>query len=131
MATPQTTKTESPYTEAPASWNTRYITPTGFICQITLRGESGKYLPEKANAALNWLVENNFLPCDNTFKPKFNGKKPDVNNNKNNNLGADPSETVVNTCPIHHCELRRFEKNGRIWYSHKTDDGNWCNGKTK
>ncbi len=37
MATPQITKTESPYTEAPASWNTRYVTPAGFICQITLR----------------------------------------------------------------------------------------------
>ncbi len=25
-------------TEAPASWNTRYMTPDGFVCQLTLRG---------------------------------------------------------------------------------------------
>ena len=45
-------KSSSVVTEAPASWNTRYITPDGFVCQITLRGENGKDLLEKANAAL-------------------------------------------------------------------------------
>lgn len=25
--------------EAPASWNTRYTTPPGFVCQITLRAD--------------------------------------------------------------------------------------------
>jgi len=131
MATPQTPKIESPYTEAPASWNTRYVTPAGFICQITLRGDSGKDLLEKANIALNWLMENNFLPCENTFKPKFNGKKSESSNTKSNNQIGDSSEQAANPCPIHHCEMRRFEKNGRIWYSHKTDDGGWCNGKMK
>jgi hypothetical protein len=42
--------------EAPASWNTRYTTPAGFVCQITLRAESGKELLEKANAAMAHLV---------------------------------------------------------------------------
>ena len=78
MATPQIAKTETPYTEAPASWNTRYVTPGGFIWQITLRGESGKDLLERANVALNWLMENNFMPCENTYKAKFDGKKSNV-----------------------------------------------------
>lgn len=127
MATPQITKTESPYTEAPASWNTRYVTPTGFVCQITLRGDSGKDLLERANVALTWLMENNFLPCENTYKPKFDGKKSSNNSQASstqNNNGQAPT-----ICPIHQCEMRRFEKNGRIWFSHKTDDGGWCKGK--
>lgn len=131
MATPQITKIETSYAEAPASWNTRYITPAGFVCQITLRGESGKDLLEKTSVALNWLLENNFLPCENTYKPKFNGKKSDSNNSKSNIQSGDPSDPAASTCPIHNCEMRRFEKNGRAWFSHKTDDGSWCNGKSK
>lgn len=29
-------------------------------------------------------------------------------------------------CQAHNVAFRRFEKEGRVWYSHKTDDG-WCN----
>src|SRR3990167_5662617 len=33
-------------------------------------------------------------------------------------------------CDIHQEDMRQFTKEGRSWYSHKTDDG-WCNGKPK
>lgn len=33
-------------------------------------------------------------------------------------------------CTIHGVEMRKFEKNGKSWYSHKQGDG-WCNGKQK
>ena len=39
-----TLKSNFIFSEAPASWNTRYLSPDGFICQLTLRGESGKEL---------------------------------------------------------------------------------------
>jgi len=32
-------------------------------------------------------------------------------------------------CPIHSVQMRQFEKEGRTWYSHKTDEGAWCKGK--
>ena len=131
-----TPKNNAVVTEAAASWNTRYVTPAGFVCQFTLRGDSGKDLLEKANAALTWLLENNYLPCENTFKPKWDGKKSE---NKNSNQtstsqpvtpqNGDAVEPAANICPIHHCDMRRFEKNGRTWFSHKTDDGGWCKGK--
>ena len=38
MTTDQVPKADVLFSEAPASWNTRYITPAGFACQITLRG---------------------------------------------------------------------------------------------
>jgi hypothetical protein len=32
-------------------------------------------------------------------------------------------------CPIHGVPLKRQQKNGRSWSSHKTADGRWCNRK--
>ena len=64
-------KPEAVFTEAPASWNTRYLTPEGFVCQSTLRGENGKDLLEKAGIALSFLLEHGFLPDQ---KPNHNGK---------------------------------------------------------
>lgn len=33
------------------------------------------------------------------------------------------------TCPIHKVTMRHFTKEDREWWSHKLDDGTWCNGK--
>ena len=123
------TKTsEQLFSEAPASWNTRYIDPNGFECQITLRGENGSELLEKAANATAYLLKNGCTPY--TFRPGIrqpenktgeakNGK-PQSNGNGNND---NPS-----WCHIHECEMKRWEKDGRIWYSHKVD-GKWCTGK--
>ena len=50
------------YLEAPASWNTRYVDPNGFECQITLRGENGSELLEKAANAIAYLLANACTP---------------------------------------------------------------------
>jgi len=34
-------------------------------------------------------------------------------------------------CPIHEVEMKKHEKEGETWWSHKLDDGTWCNGKQK
>jgi hypothetical protein len=103
-------KSDAAFTEAPASWNTRYITPEGFVCQITIRGENGKDLLDKAGIALVYLLTHGFTP-----EQKLN----------HNNKGQG------NICQIHRCEMKRFEKDGRAWFSHKTEDGKWCRGKQK
>ena len=114
------------FPEAPASWNTRYITPEGFECQITLRGENGTELLEKAGKAITYLLYNACTPY--TYyrngsrqverKPK-EGNKEELKDNGNDNPAW---------CPIHQCEMKRWDKNGRVWYSHKVD-GKWCSGK--
>lgn len=114
MATPNT---NSSFIEAPASWNTRYITPDGFTCQITIRGENGKDLLEKAGIALSYLV-------DHGYTPEQNNRKDHHSNNNSKGQGEGKF------CAIHQCEMKRFEKDGRSWFSHKTDDG-WCRGKQK
>jgi hypothetical protein len=119
--------------EAPASWNTKYLSPEGYTCQITLRADSGKELLEKAQAAITHLIASGCTPCEAlTFRPRSNGNghtpqtetsATPANGNNGNGNG--------HMCPVHNVEMRRFEKEGKIWYSHKTDDGAWCNGKKK
>jgi hypothetical protein len=114
------------FPEAPASWNTRYVDPNGFECQITLRGETGSELLEKAALAINYLLQNGCTPYtyyrngSRQFDSKPDeSKKEYVTGNGKDNLAW---------CPIHQCELKRWDKNGRVWYSHKVD-GEWCSGK--
>lgn len=129
MSENPTTKSNT-YLEAPASWNTRYLSPEGFVCQITLRADTGRELLEKAQAAVTHLIEAGCTPCEAiTFRPKSNGKGNGHSSQTETN--TTPANGNVHLCPVHNVEMRRFEKEDRIWYSHKTDDGGWCNGKKK
>ena len=114
------------FPEAPASWNTRYVDPNGFECQITLRGDSGSELLEKVTNAINYLLKNGCTPyvyyrngSRQTERKVEESKKEEVNSNGKDNPAW---------CPIHQCEMKRWDKNGRVWYSHKAD-GEWCSGK--
>lgn len=48
---------------------------------------------------------------------------------------AQPAAVLANGaedpgyCKIHRCAMKRHEKNGEAWYSHKAPDGSWCRGK--
>ena len=111
-------------TESPASWNTRYVSPSGFTCQLTLRSENGKDLLEKAESAMAFLSEQGSTP----FNGYGNGSKPKGNQSKKDNPSS--SNPDASWCPIHQCDMKRWEKDGRAWYSHKVN-GDWCTGKSK
>ena len=99
------------FTESPASWNTKYLDPNGFICQLTLRSDTGKELLEKVSGALIHLMDNGCTPYNYT-----------------QNGGSKKTAW----CSIHQAEMKMFSKdNGSSWYSHKLPDGSWCYGKTK
>ena len=63
------------YTESPASWNTRYLTPNGFECQLTLRADNGQELLERANGAMSFLLKNKCTPFS------YKGRASKSNNN--------------------------------------------------
>lgn len=123
--------------EAPASWNTRYISPDGFVCQLTLRGETGKELLEKVGAAISYLIQIGCKPYDcgnhssqtNTAQPQ-NPEVIPVNAFVPSNNGNGNGNGASHFCPIHGVEMKRWEKDGRIWYSHKAGT-TWCSGKVK
>jgi len=112
------------FTESPASWNTRYITSDGFSCQLTLRSDNGKDLLEKANHALAYLREQGCIPF---FGYSRGNGYQETNNNQANNNRENPNGDS-GWCPIHELEMKRWEKNGKVWYSHKVDK-KWCYGK--
>jgi hypothetical protein len=106
------------FSEAPASWNTRYIDASGFECQLTLRDTNGSTLLKKASAALAALITEGCTPL--ASKQATNG-----------NGGSHPQEPPeqMHVCEIHNAELKRHEKDGQVWYSHKLADGTYCRGK--
>jgi len=153
MTNNNSTQSETQMAEAPASWNTRYISPEGFECQLTLRAESGSELLEKVNGAIEgfecqltlraesgsellekvngaigYLLANDCIP----YTYNRGGYRGPVNNKSKvakggNNSGENQFDDPA-WCPIHQCEMKRWEKDGRLWYSHKVDD-DWCKGK--
>ena len=111
------------FTEAPASWNTRYISPEGFECQLTLRAESGSELLEKVNGAISHLLNSDCQPYS------FRGGYSKNNQTKKSNGNGNQQNSNPSWCPVHQCEMKQWERDGRSWYSHKTSDGGWCKGK--
>ena len=112
--------------ESPASWNTRYITPEGFICQLTLKADNGRELIDKANGAIATIMGNGCIP----YLQNSNVLTKLDNSSHNDGDGIrENKESNPNWCPIHNVPLERREKNGAIWYSHKISDGSWCKGR--
>jgi hypothetical protein len=109
MTNQETTGEEIQFTEAPASLNLRFVHPTGFQCQFTLRGNNGIELLGKVEVAMEHLIEIGCIPYPT--------------NNGNGKVTMDPQAW----CPTHQCEMKRYEKNGRVWFSHNIN-GEWCHG---
>jgi hypothetical protein len=126
MTTNTIPKPDVLYTESPVSWNTRYLSPEGFECQFTLRGESGMEVLEKANVAIAHLLNIGCSPVVN----RYSNSKVSSDGNGNNQNSSSNGGQKTSWCPIHNVEMKRWEKNGRVWYSHKSGD-EWCTGRPK
>ena len=98
-------------TEAPASLTVRAHV-RGYDCMVTIRDTSGRDLLAKLGPVLDALDAMGATP---------NGGNGHANGASN---GDD-----AHMCPVHNVAMRRHEKDGQAWYSHKTDDGTWCRGK--
>ena len=121
-----TTNDSTQFAEAPASWNTRYLNPEGFECQLTLRSDSGLDVLNKAQGAINHLLKTGCTPCTNG-KSGNHHDAPNPAPSSGNGNGNDQDRSW---CPIHQCSMHKWEKGEQVWYSHKVD-GVWCSGKAK
>lgn len=115
---PEQTKTdERTWTEAPASVNLKFNF-RGFDTMLTLRGESGADVLPKLETAIEWL--------------QGHGAAATVAGNGNGN-GTQGGDSETKICAIHGAKMRRREKQGDIWYSHRAFDENgneyWCRGE--
>lgn len=98
--------------EAPAVLWFKY-SMNGFECSLTIRGTSGLDLLQKSKAAMAKVQEMGGIPL-------------------NGHHGSNGTEERV--CPVHQVPMKKFEKDGRSWWSHKavnpdTNKEYWCRGK--
>ncbi len=114
------------YAETTATWTTRYVDPSGFECMLSLQAESGSEALKKAEGAIAYLTEAKCVPF-----------RKDSGNDRNHRQSKHSGATVLvkpegdeknPVCPLHGVEMQKWSRNGRVWYSHRWEDG-WCNGK--
>jgi hypothetical protein len=121
---------ENIYREAPASWNVKYKTAAGYDAMLTLRGETGKELLDKAEAVLTWLQQHECSPLP-SWNSKANNGHHNGNNNGNGKAEVTSEPKAEDVCPVHNATMRKYTKGDQCWFSHKLADGSWCNGKAK
>jgi hypothetical protein len=107
--------------EAPASMNVRFASTLGYEYLLTVRS----FAEENPGAELL-----NLIPDVEKALQQF-GCRPIFG--KNSQAAAPAKEKPKGWCPIHDVQMKRHEKDGQTWYSHKDDttNGEWCNGKEK
>lgn len=92
---------EMMFTEAPASFNVKCISPQGFDCMLTLRDVDAPGLMTRAWNALNWLAEKGFTP---TTAPAAA---------RSGNGGGNGNAPL---CPVHQKPMKESSKKPGTWY---------------
>jgi hypothetical protein len=96
-----------------AIWSVRFIDPSGYECQLSLDARTGIDALNKAQLAIEKLKE---IKCSPVLRAAS------ITATKSSDKDED------HQCPIHDVVMRRWEKNGKVWYAHKFND-HWCRGK--
>ncbi len=142
--------TEAGMSEAPYSVNFLARNASGFEMQFTLRATSEAALFERVESLTARLLQSGFEPIGRS-QGRREAASPTVTRAPEppkaelpaaeplfedawtgGELEAEVPQDSPSWCPIHNVEMRRYERNGEVWYSHKAqgDRGEyWCKGK--
>ncbi|MFH1486187.1 MAG: hypothetical protein ABIH46_08960 [Chloroflexota bacterium] len=105
--TKKSTRKEVKMNEARSSWNTAYLSPEGFECQITLRDEDENVLRERIASVVAGIAEAGGIPLRRrAFEPE--------NSNSSHNGEPTQEKTYVDGNGVRRCNL-------------KLDNGRCCN----
>jgi hypothetical protein len=105
----------APLPEAPASCNV-YLTISGHKVQVTLRdGDEHRML-----ARLQILLDQYPVPAPQA------ASQGQLSPQQHNALAMH--QAVTGWCKVHNVQMKQTTKDGRSWYSHRTDQG-WCKGR--
>jgi hypothetical protein len=102
-----------PLPEAPVSITLK-ATLHGHEVMVTLRGVDFASVKAQVEQASQWLKVQ--APAQPPTQPPAQGK-------------AQTAHDDSPYCHTHQAVLKRYERNGQVWYSHKTADGRWCRGQ--
>ena len=90
------------YSEAPASFNVRAISPQGYDIQLTLRSEQAGELMPRVLTCLEWLEQQGFRPTgQGRAQPSSNG---------HHSGGNAP------TCPTHNRPMKQSQHRPGEWF---------------
>lgn len=94
------------FTEAPASFNVKAISPGGFDIMLTLRDNDATHLWARAKAALDWLTKNGFTPT-----PARGGNRRGGDSGNGSGAGSGQyckyKSDDPGFCPAHGKELKK------------------------
>ena len=87
--------------EAPVSWNTRYVDPRGYDCMLTLRGSDLKQVMTVATAALAAMAAQGCKPGTGHASPAAA-------------IGSNGTGAAGPLCPVHKTPMKQSKHGG--WY---------------
>jgi hypothetical protein len=102
-----------PLPEAPVSITLK-ATLHGHEVMVTLRGVDFASVKAQVEQASQWLSVQ--APAQPPTQPPSQGT-------------AQRAHEDSPYCHAHKAVLKRYERNGQVWYSHKLANGQWCRGK--
>jgi len=102
-----------PLPEAPVSITLK-ATLHGHEVMVTLRGVDFASVKAQVEQASQWLSVQ--APAQPPTQPPAQGT-------------TQPAHEDSPYCHVHNAVLKRYERNGQVWYSHKLANGQWCRGK--
>jgi hypothetical protein len=102
-----------PLPEAPVSITLK-ATLHDHEVMVTLRGVDFASVKAQVEHASEWLSVQ--APAQPPTQPPAQGT-------------TQPVHEDSPYCHAHKAVLKRYERNGQVWYSHKTADGRWCRGQ--
>jgi hypothetical protein len=102
-----------PLPEAPVSITLK-ATLHGHEVMVTLRGVDFTSVKAQVEQASEWLSVQ--APPQPPTQPPVQGT-------------AQRAHEDSPYCRAHSAVLKRYERNGQVWYSHKTAEGRWCRGQ--
>ena len=102
-----------PLPEAPVSITLK-ATLHGHEVMVTLRGVVSPALKAQVEQASEWLSVQ--APAQPPTQPPAQGT-------------TQRAHEDSPYCHAHKAVLKRYERNGQVWYSHKTANGRWCRGQ--
>ena len=102
-----------PLPESPVSITLK-ATLHGHEVMVTLRGVDFASVKAQVEQASEWLKVQ--APAQPPTPPPTKGT-------------VQRAHDESPYCHAHNAVLKRYERNGQVWYSHKTADGRWCRGQ--
>lgn len=117
------------HNEEPHSLTLDMQTSKGVGILLCLRGHSVSDLIEKAKVVEGMMDKLGWSAKPPRYKSAWGNRSAGSGGQNPPQQGTANGDGESKQCTIHNVSMKRFDREGRTWYSHKTHDGQWCKGQ--